>query len=285
MLSSIFIFLQDPNILFTHIPAPKTCMPLDLTPICEPRKKNTRKAQPSKPKLSLRTGDNPSTDYTQAACTRHGQGQGKQGLHTEHPRRQWEYITWLQTFGNRPHGNVKPSPHLEESYTKKLGISIPLHCYQNDLGMLMFQDCRVKSDISQQCWTANDKHLKWKHDPEAPVPKNAILQHTLLTTIYQSFKASSQKGQPELNSPFKSGPCPNCAATQDIFKKDAAQQSIRSYCLWFAVLCHCLFYKWQKSADTVTSQRTFTTKKVQLLPSKYFKGLPQQLPPLPTTEE
>lgn len=41
-------------------------------------------------------------------------------------------------------------------------------------------------------------------------------------SVSTAFKASSLKGQPELNSPLKSGPCPNCA-TQDIFKKDAAE--------------------------------------------------------------
>lgn len=135
--------------------------------------------------MALRTGDNPSTDYTQAASTRHGQEQGKQSLHKEHPRRQWEYITWLQTFGSRAHENVMPSLILEESYTEKMGIFILLHCYQNYLGVLMFQVCREKSDISQQCRIANNKHLKWKRDTETPIPKNAILQHTLLTTICQ----------------------------------------------------------------------------------------------------
>lgn len=55
-------------------------------------------------------------------------------------------------------------------------------------------------------------------------------------SLSTSFKAFSLKeGQPELHSPFKSGPCPNWAA-QDIFKEDAAQQSVRNYCPQFAVL-------------------------------------------------
>lgn len=182
MLSSIFIFLQNPIILSAHIPAPKTCMPLHLTPICEPRK-NHKESIIFKTKLALRSGDNPSTDYTQAAFTRHGQGQGKQGLHTEHPKAMGMHNLTTNLWQQAPwKGKAKPT--FGEELHKETGNLYPLHCYQNDLGMLMFWVCREKSDISQQCWIAN-KHFKWKHDTETPIPKNAILQHTLLTTTCQ----------------------------------------------------------------------------------------------------
>lgn len=121
-------------------------------------------------------------------------------------------------------------------------------------------------------------HLKWKHDLRHLYQRMQYCSIPYLPqSVSTSFKASSQKeGQPELNSPFKSGPCPNCA-TQDIFKKDAVQQSLRSHCPWFAVLATA-FSTNGKNLQILLYLRGHST---HILLSKYLKRLSQQLPPLP----
>lgn len=100
--------------------------------------------------------------------------------------------------------------------------------------------------------------------------------HTSSKAFFSRRQTTTCTFQKQQNSPWfsTSGPHSNCA-TQDIFKKDEVQQSIRSY--WLAVHATTTTFS--------TNGKCLCSGSLIKIFSEYFKGFLQQLPPSPITKE